>query len=666
MNTTWQRLTAALALILATSVGIAATPDSVRESAPQSDTVTPQIWRVDGGDMRMRFNESFLELFGVGVDMSSGVLDTQTREFGIFPLIASGGLKLNAPDGSFDRFLDGGLQLRGGFELTLKDGSRIDLRDAKIRASADNPARLELVGADGEAWVYVNHLMYEFLSDYRVFSVRTADLRASALLAKRVGDAALIDAYIGEVQLKAAVIARSREMTPRPKGNATPNFHGTVASGITYQADVLLFDYSMSFMRCRRSNGTTNGCDGVGGDDGEVVFAPSATLLNTNNANTADVPWYEKFTTSPWSYPYMGNDQHPYLVWNMFRIVDGQLEQIGVSGTKHAFLTTNSGQCSNAFGNHVLNKNCSDTYGTGNNDNARDLGPRSEILPASGQWGRCGSIFDTNCDGGQNNVPGCTSSAADGCYSQRLRVRESQLAVAGAQYWTESWYVVLEDINIYNTMGRRTITPSAGGGGWAPGSQSGFTRGPVINDWVDPVANPTRNVELASSAGRARVAVKTKLLNACPAASGLVGTCYRYDYAVHNFDFATAESTSGTPPNFRVTGAKGFNTFKIATSARTSVYLEPEVNFADNDINPANNWTGSVTPGAVEWTAPADNALNWGTLYRFSVISDVTPSSDVVSIDLGIANPQQGVLTLSNSIVGPAGLGNGIMKNGFE
>jgi len=38
-------------------------------------------------------------------------------------------------------------------------------------------------------------------------------------------------------------------------------------------------------------------------------------------------------------FPPHTNDQHPYLVWNFYRLADGRLEQIGVSGAKHAFLT---------------------------------------------------------------------------------------------------------------------------------------------------------------------------------------------------------------------------------------------------------------------------------------------------------------------------------------
>ncbi len=189
--------------------------------------------------------------------------------------------------------------------------------------------------------------------------------------------------------------------------------------------------------------------------------------------------------------------------------------------------------------------------------------------------------------------------------------------------------------------------------------------GPLINSWVDPVTNPTSNVEFTSNFGRARVAVKVKTLSACPAASTLTGTCYRYDYAVHNFDFG-ASATSGTAPNVSVAGSKGFDSFRLALNGPTGIFIEEAVNFADIDINPANSWTATVTADAVEWTAPSNNTLNWGTLFRFSLVRNQAPSAAVVAVSLRPANTAQGAQTLTRDLIGPSGLGNGIMKNGFE
>ena len=70
--------------------------------------------------------------------------------------------------------------------------------------------------------------------------------RRLQFLAKRIGEPALADAYVGEIHLEAAVVARSRELSPQAP-NGGPNFHG---EGI-FIADVLMENYSMAFSRGR-------------------------------------------------------------------------------------------------------------------------------------------------------------------------------------------------------------------------------------------------------------------------------------------------------------------------------------------------------------------------------------------------------------------------------
>ena len=507
---------------------------------------------------------------------------------------------------------------RDGFKLRTISGLEFDFSRFELRADPHNPLHLQLVGTDGEPWFYINHVMYKLVDDYQGYFIRSADVNATAAFAARVGAPSLAGAYIGELKMLSEIVQRPASFAPTDAKAVAggPNFHGTDG----FKADVLLTSYTMQFARCRTSAGA-NGCDGAGADDGEVVFVPSSTLRNSNNANTADVPWYDKFSVSPYNYPYPGNDQHPYLVWNLYRVNDGQLEQIGASGVKHAFLTTNVG-CSSPFGNHILSPNCSDTYGTGNNDNTGDLGPRRELIPATGRWGRCFSIFDTNCDGNENGV-------GSSQYQNRMISKESQLTLPNSTFYTDSWYVVQDDINIYNTMAHRLTTFTPGSNAWTIANQGAFTIGPVIDTWVNPLTNPTENVDIRTSEGNAKIAVKVKTLANCPAASGLTGTCYRYDYAVHNFDVARAVLNTSPPANagvnLQVLSNTGFVSVSLPFGGDTPLVLDSG-HFADIDTNVANDWSGSVGATAATWTAPAENPLNWGTLYRYSVVTNVAPN----------------------------------------
>jgi hypothetical protein len=611
-------------LSLTASAGFAATPDQPLER-DAGQVASPAFYTIGGGEVKVRFNTSFLEPLGIQVAMPQPPAGARARDvgFSVFRTSPADGLHFSASKGSLDGFTGGLLRVEGGFDVRLPDGDSISYDGFHLRANRANPLRFDLVGSDGQSWFYVNHLMFELVDDGARFDMRAADLRMSPALASRIGMAELADAYVGGLHMTLDVLVRGAGgMGEIAMGG--PDFHGDpFPGGGIYEADVLMQNYDFQVMRCRRTGG--GACDGAGPDDGEVVFAPNSTLRNTNNPNTAHIPWYEKFTggSNPYGYPYPNADQHPYLIWNLYRIIDGQLEQIGESGVKHAWLTTNGG-CSAPFGSHILSPNCSDTYGTGNNDAPDDLGPRTEIIPHLGFFGRCGSIFDTNCDGSSNGV-------GSDQYRARMVTRESQLAIPGAQYYSDSWYVVQDDINIYNTMMHRTIAPAPGGGGWVTGTQGPTVVGPVLDAWVSPTTSPMRNVEIDTDEGHTRVAVKVKTLASC--VGSLTGTCYRYDYAVHNFDFARAvygAPPNDEPPNLRIVSNRGFSRFTVPIPSGGAA-LEAN-HFADTDIDPANNWQAAIGDGgvgigpAVTWEAPAGNELNWGTMFRFSLVTNTAPS----------------------------------------
>ncbi len=620
-------LTLAIACFIAPLPLTAATPDVPLDAV--SETKAADTWIINGGTFKLRLNMERLSGQGLEVTLSDNSAATSLgfQDFLRFPVDPSDGLEFAVSNGAIRHFTGGKVFAYGGFKVQSAAGETFNYSRFELRADPENPQRLQMIGADGTPWFYVNHMMFKLTDDYYNFYMRSADLNATAAFAERVGAPTLADAYIGEVQFNIPVVQRPRGFSAPQAPLGGPDFHGTNG----FLADVLLSDFTMQFSRCRRSTGA-NGCQGGVGDNGEVVFTPSSTRRNTNNANTADVPWYEKFTVSPYAYPYPGNDQHPYLIWNIYRVTDGQLEQIGASGIKHAFLTVNSG-CASPFGLHILSRNCGDTYGVGNNDAWRDLGPRSEVVPSTGRFGRCFSIFDTNCDGNEDNP----SSSG---YRDRLIVRESQMLVPNSQFYSESWYVIQDDINIYNTMGHQTMAPNFTGNAWAVGTQGAFVPGPVLDTWVDPTANPTHNVRLDTRDGHAKIAVKVKTLASCPGGSGLSGTCYRYDYAVNNFDLTHAVLNTSPPAdsgaNLQVMSNLGILSFSIPRGSDQAVFLEAS-DFADIDIDAGNDWNGVAGAQNVTWTSVAGNELNWGELFRFSLVTNAAPNSNFVGeVTLGM------------------------------
>ena len=443
---------------------------------------------------------------------------------------------------------------------------------------------------------------------------------------------------IAELQLDVPVQVRgSGDLQPQANhitwdGDPAPN-------GGTYQNDIFMLSTFAQYLRCQ-------GCTGNSGS-GTMVITPSATLKNNVNEGsinatvpgdplgtstamwTATIPWYQKFSGN--NAPY-GNDQHPYLIWNMYRTnADGSLEQIGRSGVKHAYLTTN-GNCldSGDHHGHALGRGCTDTYSVGNNDYTQGMTSRDEILPGTGMWGRCGSVFDPDCNGIQNTAPGDE-------YTYRMLVGESQVSATvnpGASWLFESWYVARGDINIYNSMSTRVTTPSWTGSLWNISSNS-ERLGSAIDRWFGEAAAPPPNprnphmnpvkdrkliTELKVGSSHAKLAVKAKRRT---------DGNWEYHYALMNFDFAFAQ-TQGTTPNLRILSTQGFDAFALATTSGDAI---TSTQVRDGDLDPGNDWTFQAGSDSVEWSAvPDGRTLAWGELYSFTLVSSKRPVSGTATL----------------------------------
>jgi len=659
-------------------------------AAASTEASAPQTWTALGGDLGFIWNVDLLNDVGITLKDSVNAAD-DGRGFFAVPLRDQGGLSFSVTQTNFEHFVDGRLTLRGGFRLNTPNGE-LSLVDATLQPRASGSQILDIVGADGSSWFYLDRLMYVIADGGRTLDIQTMDLRMHEALANRLGKPQMAGQVFAQMRMRTGVLAQNGNYIQVIEADPVwPNTDVPGVPGAKYLADVFMSSFTGQYSRCaaQPSCGTSCPCDGpAGATDGHAVFTPSSTLRNNVNNGTpaptvsgdplgtstalytADVAWYRKFTAAR---PPYDNDQHPNLIWNLYRVgTDGRIEQIGRSGVKHAFVTTNGG-CSAGPGSGgttgaILGRSCSDTYGAGNNDSNNDLGPRNEIVASASsmEWGRCGSIFDPECDLTSNTNGGNTN------YSQRMIVRESQLAVPGTLYF-ESWYLVRDDINIYNTMSSRPVTITyPTGGPWFLSNGSPHLLGPAINRWISPTTvDPNeRNVEVdAGKEGRSRIAVR---------ATDLGGGRTRFDYAVMNFDFVRAY-TEGTgayaddsdpTKRFRVIHNFGFDRFSVPLPAGVDV---DTLEFNDGDLDTANNWTVAVADGAVTWSAPVNptppantpailNGLNWGTMFRFSFVADGAVQSGV-NVDLHVA--QTGTpASFQASVIGP--MADAIFVDDFE
>lgn len=331
--------------------GVAPAPVLADSGEPVAGSSQDALWAVWGGEVGMRWNPELLSDMGIRVERTSGKLEGLSwRQHERFAVRESGSLEFRVHNNNLQAFVGGSVQARGGYVLKLPDGE-INLTDFRLRTRADNPLVLDLVGADGKAWFYVDRLMYELINDNHTLAIRTMDLRVAPALAERIGRPQMANWAIADMQLLSQVMRQGDGVT----GGSVFDWSGTQVPGqpvgTVFRADLFMQTFSVSYSRC-------NGCTGTS-TTGQVVFTPSSTLRNNVNEGsaqatvpgdplgtsnvlwTADIPWYQKFSGT---FPPYNNDQHPFLIWNLYRYnADGSIDQIGRSGVKHAFLTTNVG-----------------------------------------------------------------------------------------------------------------------------------------------------------------------------------------------------------------------------------------------------------------------------------------------------------------------------------
>ncbi|MCK7594021.1 hypothetical protein [Pseudomarimonas salicorniae] len=496
-----------------------------------------------------------------------------------------------------------GLRLRRGDHEIVLEQIHLELDPARAGVTVSDAA--------GRPWLIADlaHQMPGLELDWRHLS-----LRPLPALARALGEPALEHVVLGSLALRGGP-----NLSAKGAGDCTAGGNWP-APGQPADIALTALGTVAGFASRDCSGGSCVQPSPAGSTAGEVVLAPDALLVNVGER---DVAWYTKFyplnaqQTSPPDLPYPV-DQHPYLVWALYREeADGTLVPLGSSGVKHAFFAQNSG-CG-CRGDYVLFPGCGDLYSAATNDLASLLGPRREIDPRSGRWGRCGSVFDPDCNGMQD------FSGYAQPFERRLLAAESELITSahpGARWFIEAWYVVRDDGNIDNSMAHREIVPAKSGSGWLFPTSGELVAGPVINRWVPPAGNTTTEASqrLDLPEGRLQMAVKVDELGSCR---------YRYRYSLMNLDYADSEF-SGSDPNLRMLSSIGIRGLAFAVDARSVSGLR----FRDDDRQAGNDWTASSS-GALILSAPAGGDLGWGRLATLEFESDLPPGQGPVEVSLG-------------------------------
>ncbi|MGI9013913.1 MAG: hypothetical protein ACR2GY_06635 [Phycisphaerales bacterium] len=351
---------------------------------------------------------------------------------------------------------------------------------------------------------------------------------------------------------------------------------------------------------------------------GKIGTFPTGTLglaIQTTGFNAGDVqlPW--------WRSP---DVDHPVIGMNMYRVnPEGRLEQIGMSWFKHAWAAVQGstcGNCQSSGSGRLLGVGCADIYGSSLNADQYWLGPRWELKPHEHRWMDgitfTGSHFARNGQGGD--------SGSHNNVEHRLRVRMSDLDVAGSTYYCEGLYYILRDYekpeyddlferpeNMLNNATHRRVGVTRSGDAFTFPTQTNTTNGPVMMSWGDVQGMAAPNDEGV-------VYVSSRAVD-------IGGGNYRYEYCVYNMSLDREILNVEIPVGGATVSNFGFH------CPKDGYYNGNEfINESPYDIG---NWTSLVTDGVLSFEAPTPegdllpNSIRLGTMYTFWFEANAAPDT---------------------------------------
>ena len=318
-----------------------------------------------------------------------------------------------------------------------------------------------------------------------------------------------------------------------------------------------------------------------------------------------------------------GANGSPVLVFNLYRLHNGRIEQIGMSWAKHACCAIQGSGCGiPCVSGPGLGAGCRDIYSAGWNSSQSNLGPRSAINAFTGE------------------IPGI-EGVGGSSIAGRLQVEEADLGQegSGASYYFEGVYVGSDDApagNAFNNATYRRVTINELNFSMSPTGAT-FEGVPAIQAWQE--ADPSVMYTTADVPGEGRFHVAAK------ASDNGDGT-HRYEYAVFNLNSHRSGGSFSVPlpAGVTVTNA-GFH----------------DVDYHSGEPYDNTDWSISTDSGSVTWSSPQtfaqnenSNALRWGTMYNFWFDADAPPAD--ASVTLGLFRPGSPA-SISVDLPAPAALG---------
>jgi len=344
--------------------------------------------------------------------------------------------------------------------------------------------------------------------------------------------------------------------------------------------------------------------------DGISAYAIGTTSCNIGDAH---VLWCDMPTPD-----LCEANQHPVIAQNLYRLMDGRFEQIGMSWVKHGFCAYSESLCGTCqpdpFACQALGVGCSDPYDAALNGVPNFLGPRSQVNAASGAV-----------------VYPFSAPAAPPVIGRRLQVPVNDLTPAmnpGALYFAEGIYIAGDDAaagnDDNNASYRRVLVGAPANSSWAL-SMDGptYQQLPAIHAWRDhglgiDVPDPSVSIVPVDLPGDGRLLVAARASQTGP-------KTWRYDYAVLNLNSDRSVRSL---------------TIQMAPGASPTGLDQHLVAHHSGEPYSTAEWTPQVACGVASWSTstfeanPNANALRWGTMFNFWFEADRPPTTGVATLGL--------------------------------